>query len=44
MDQYIADAWLKQHIAAEFVLHLPKLNSIQYRSCTTERNGAGGMI
>jgi hypothetical protein len=29
-------------IAAEFVRQLSKLNSKQYRSCTTERNGPGG--
>ena len=30
-------------ISAEFVLQLPKMNSNQYRSCTTERNGPGGI-
>ena len=30
-------------IAAEFVRQLSKLNSNQYRSCTTVRNGPGGI-
>jgi Rod binding domain-containing protein len=29
-------------IADEFVRQLSKTRSIQYRSCTTERNGPGG--
>jgi hypothetical protein len=32
---------LYQGIAVEFVLQLIKMSSIQYRSCTTRRNGPG---
>ncbi|MDQ4016044.1 MAG: hypothetical protein M3136_09825 [Thermoproteota archaeon] len=33
-----------QDIAAEFVLQLIKMSSNQYRSCTTGRNGQGGIF
>jgi hypothetical protein len=32
-----------QNSAAEFVLQSPKLNSIQYRICTTGKSGPGGI-
>ena len=30
-------------VTAEFVLHSPKMNSIQYRNCTTGKSGPGGI-
>jgi hypothetical protein len=32
-----------QGIVAEFVLQLIEMSSNQYRSCTTKRNGPGGI-